>query len=58
MPVGLRQVQALLGHKTLEMTMRYAHLSQDALDGAVKLLDRSDATKKADPTLKLVEGSA
>jgi site-specific recombinase XerC len=32
-------VQELLGHATIEMTMRYAHLSPDVPRQAVKLLD-------------------
>ena len=35
----IRAVQELLGHSTIEMTMRYAHLSPDVPRQAVKLLD-------------------
>ena len=36
---NLRTVQTLLGHKDLRMTTRYAHLSQEHLQEAVKLLE-------------------
>jgi hypothetical protein len=35
----LKAVQELLGHATIEMTMRYAHLSPDARRDAVSVLD-------------------
>jgi hypothetical protein len=35
----LKAVQELLGHASIEMTMRYAHLSSDARRDAVGLLD-------------------
>jgi integrase len=36
----LKAVQELLGHSTMEMTMRYSHLSPDVRRDAVGLLDR------------------
>ncbi len=36
---GLKDVQELLGHKTMTMTMRYAHLSQEHKKKAVNLLN-------------------
>lgn len=35
----LRVVQELLGHRSIEMTMRYSHLSPDVSRAAVQLLD-------------------
>jgi len=37
--VTLKAVQELLGHATIDMTMRYAHLSPDVKRDAVQLLD-------------------
>ncbi len=37
--VSLKAVQELLGHATVEMTLRYAHLSPDVKKDAVKVLD-------------------
>jgi site-specific recombinase XerD len=36
----VKAVQELLGHSTMEMTMRYAHLLPDVRRDAVALLDR------------------
>jgi site-specific recombinase XerC len=38
--VDLVTVKELLGHKSIDMTMRYSHLSQDHKRKAVELLDR------------------
>ena len=42
--VSLKAVQELLGHATIEMTMRYAHLSPEVKVNAVKALDRPRGT--------------
>ena len=36
---GLKAVQELLGHASLAMTMRYAHLSHEHLKDSVNLLN-------------------
>ncbi len=41
--VDLRTVGKILGHKTAQITLRYAHLAPDHLKGAV---DRLDFTEK------------
>lgn len=40
----MKAVQELLGHATIDMTMRYAHLSPDARRDAVRLLDDGHPT--------------
>ncbi len=37
--VDIRRVQMWLGHQTLQMTMRYAHLATNDLDGCVTVLE-------------------
>jgi hypothetical protein len=43
--VPLKVVQELMGHATVEMTMRYAHLSPNVPREAVKLLDRGSEAR-------------
>ena len=42
---SLKEVQELLGHKTMTMTLRYAHLSQDHKKKAVNLLNGLTSVK-------------
>jgi integrase len=42
---SLKEVQEILGHKTMTMTMRYAHLSQEHKKKAVNLLNGLTAPK-------------
>ena len=44
--VDLRKVQELMGHKTIAMTCRYAHLAPQHLQDAVSKLDGWGETKK------------
>lgn len=39
--VDMRRVQTWLGHQSLQMTMRYAHLATDDLDSCVPILEYS-----------------
>lgn len=41
--VSLKAIQELMGHATLTMTMRYAHLSPNVKDDAVRLLTLGDS---------------
>jgi hypothetical protein len=43
--VQLKAVQELMGHSTIQMTMRYAHLAPSVPRKAVKLLDRKSANR-------------
>ena len=36
-----RAIQELVGHQDLTMTQRYMHLSPNAVDGTIRLLERS-----------------
>lgn len=46
--VDLRTVQELMGHKTILMTQRYAHLAPSHLQAAVDLLCQSDHIPESD----------
>jgi len=37
--VPIKVVQELLGHQTIQMTMRYRHLTPDVRRGAIELLE-------------------
>jgi len=39
---SLKAVQELLGHESIEMTLRYSHLTPDVKREAVRLLDRTE----------------
>jgi integrase len=45
---SLKDVQELLGHKTMTMTLRYSHLSQEHKKRAVSLLNGLTGPEKAD----------
>jgi integrase len=42
----LKAIQELLGHATIQMTMRYAHLAPEVARDAVRLLDTNDGRGK------------
>jgi integrase len=46
---SLKDVQELLGHKTMTMTLRYAHLTQERKRAAVNLLNGLTAKKDGQP---------
>jgi integrase len=50
--VPLKTVQELMGHKTIQMTARYAHLSPGHLQNAVELLSEKTATKQPPGTMR------
>jgi site-specific recombinase XerD len=47
---SLKAVQELLGHTTIEMTMRYAHLAPNVTRDVVGLLDAPATALKKDGT--------
>lgn len=46
----LRAVQVLAGHKTIAMTMRYAHLAPDHLRSAINLMERKSVEQNGTTT--------
>jgi integrase len=50
--VPLRQVQEWLGHSTITMSMRYAHLSPEAGDRLIHALDRGGGVETAETEKK------
>src|SRR5215217_3080179 len=48
--IDIRRVQMWLGHQTLSMTMRYAHLATNDLDACVGVLERHQQPLVCEPT--------
>jgi hypothetical protein len=48
---SLKAVQELLGHESIEMTLRYSHLTPDVRRATVRLLDtqRGDVGRRSQP---------
>lgn len=46
--IDLRRVQAFLGHQTIQMTLRYAHLATNDLDQCVAALETFGALKESE----------
>jgi hypothetical protein len=38
--VNMRTIQELMGHKTMKMTVRYSHLSEEYKERAINILGR------------------
>jgi len=55
--VPLKAVQELLGHSTIEMTLRYAHLPLSTLVDAVAALDTQQHHSSTTEAVKLKTGS-
>jgi hypothetical protein len=53
----LRAVQELLGHASIQMTMRYAHLTPDIGHRAVDLLTRDNKSSPSPHTVQTIETS-
>ena len=58
--VDLYHVKKLMGHSTLSMTERYSHLSDETLQGAVKLFEKGISKSKdsKSPTLSARDQSS
>jgi integrase len=56
--VPIKAVQELLGHASIEMTMRYAHLSPDVRRDAVRALDAPAAPASGNLTATSASGGA
>jgi hypothetical protein len=48
--VPIKTVQDLMGHKTIQMTARYAHLSPDYLQNAVEMIVGANSHQTATGT--------
>jgi hypothetical protein len=53
--VDLRTIQALMGHKAINMTLRYAHLAPDHLKKAIEALDTEKSHNNFHNTPRLLK---
>jgi len=56
--VSLMAVQELLGHESIEMTLRYSHLTPDVKREAVRLLDQAPPRERDRGDIGETEGAA
>ena len=54
--VGLPVIGKVLGHKSLKMTERYSHVSDDSVRNAMVLLDQKQNEYKKQAVVKLQNG--
>jgi hypothetical protein len=55
--IDIRRVQMWLGHQTLQMTMRYAHLATNDLDSCVVVLEHNPKPAQAAETSRTTRPS-
>jgi len=53
--VPMRVIQELMGHATIEMTMRYAHLAPNVMEDAIELLEGTYGAQEEDRKAKVVK---